>query len=75
MIDGARLLFSVFKLRIGVAIMLCALAGASAGGALFLRGSLRLARDPCRRSAMANFRASLAQLGLLLLGALADAAF
>ena len=51
------------------------LAGASAGGALFLRGSLRLARDPCRRSAMANFHASLAQLGLLLLGALADAAF
>ena len=51
------------------------LAGAVAGGALFLRGSLRLARDPSRRNAMASFHASLAQLGLLLLGTLADAAF
>ena len=51
------------------------LAGATAGGVLFLRGSLRLVRDPTRRNAMANFRASLAQLGLLLLGAMADAAF
>ena len=158
MIDGARLLLSVFKLRIGVAIMLCTLAGAAvapgpgiapgamavlalavllsscaagafnqyaerdldarmartrsrpfvtgrysdawywpagiatlllpaafgmgwlylagaaAGGVLFLRGSLRLVRNPSRRNAMANFHASLAQLGLLLLGALADAA-
>ena len=51
------------------------LAGAATGGALFLRGSLRLVRDPGKRSAMANFHASLAQLGLLLLGVLADAAF
>ena len=51
------------------------LAGAVAGGVLFLRGSLRLVRNPGRASAMANFHASLAQLGLLLLGALADAAF
>ena len=51
------------------------LAGAVAGGVLFLRGSLRLVRSPSRVSAMANFHASLAQLGLLLLGALADAAF
>ena len=50
------------------------LAGAVAGGALFLRGSLRLVRDPGRAGAMANFHASLAQLGLLLLGTLADAA-
>ena len=49
-------------------------AGVAAGGVVFLRGSLRLARDPGRRNAMANFHASLAQLGLLLLGALADAA-
>ena len=48
------------------------LACAAAGGALFLRASLRLARDPSRRRAMANFHASLTQLGLLLLGALAD---
>ena len=50
------------------------LAGALTGGALFLRGSLRLVRDPGRASAMANFHASLAHLGLLLLGVLADAA-
>ena len=51
------------------------LAGAVAGGVLFLRGSLRLVRNPSRKSAMANFHASLVQLGLLLLGTLADAAF
>ena len=51
------------------------LAGAAAGGALFPRGSVRLVRDPGRAGAMANFRASLAQIGLLLVGALADAAF
>ena len=50
------------------------LAGAVAGGGLFLRGSLRLVRDPGRAGAMANFHASLAQLGLLLLGTLADVA-
>ena len=50
------------------------LAGAVAGGAVFLRGSLRLVRDPGRARAMANFHASLAQLGLLLLGTLADTA-
>ena len=38
------------------------------------RGSLRLVREPGRARAMANFHASLAQLGLLLLGTLADAA-
>lgn len=51
------------------------LVGAVAGGVLFLRASLRLVRNPNRASAMANFHASLAQLGLLLFGALADAAF
>ena len=50
------------------------LAGAVAGGAVFLRGSVRLVRRPGRAGAMANFHASLAQLGLLLLGTLADAA-
>ena len=53
-----------------------ALPGRRRGGpaAVFLRGSLRLVREPGRAGAMANFHASLAQLGLLLLGTLADAA-
>jgi protoheme IX farnesyltransferase len=48
------------------------LATALAGGALFLRRSVKLAQDPCRKAAMANFHASLIQLGLLQLGAMAD---
>ena len=59
-----------FFFGLGWLYLVCAVAG----GALFLRGSLRLARDPGRTGAMANFHASLAQLGLLLLGTLADAA-
>ena len=47
------------------------LAGAAAGGALFLAASLRLARQPGPAAARANFRASLAQLSLLQLGAIA----
>jgi hypothetical protein len=43
------------------------------GGALFLRASLRLVRRPSTSTAMGNFRASLAQLGLLLLAAIGDA--
>jgi len=47
--------------------------GAVAGGALFLRASVRLAYRPSTATAMSNFRASLAQLGLLLLAAILDA--
>jgi protoheme IX farnesyltransferase len=47
--------------------------GAATGGAYFLRASLRLARDPTPKAAIANFHASLAQLGLLLAGALLNA--
>ena len=47
-------------------------AGAVAGGALFVITSARLARDPSRRNARANFLASLAQLTLLLVGAMAE---
>jgi len=47
---------------------------AFAGGALFLLYSLALVRTPDVASARRNFRASLAQLGLLLVGAIADAA-
>ncbi|CAK0746562.1 Protoheme IX farnesyltransferase 2 [Azospirillaceae bacterium] len=45
------------------------LACAAAGGACFLWCSWRLVRDPSLANAKANFRASLLQLSLLLLGA------
>jgi len=50
------------------------LAGAAAGGALFLHYGWRLVRHPDRKSAMACFHASLAQLSLLLLAAMLDGA-
>jgi len=49
------------------------LTGAICGGAYFLAKSAALVLDPGRRSAMANFHASLAQLALLLAAAIADA--
>jgi len=49
------------------------LTGALLGGALFVRRSLALYRAPGRQAAMANFRASLVQLGLLLIAAIMDA--
>jgi protoheme IX farnesyltransferase len=49
------------------------LLGAAAGGAYFLHTSVRLWRAPGRVNARANFRASLAQLSLLLAAAVADA--
>ena len=49
-------------------------AGAIAGGLLFLRAAARLASDPSRKTAMGSFHASLAQLSLLLLGVILDAA-
>jgi protoheme IX farnesyltransferase len=47
-------------------------AAAALGGAYFLAASVRLARAPTTEAAIANFRASLAQLALLLLGAILD---
>ena len=49
-------------------------AGALAGGALFLRGAWRLASAPSKATARASFRASLVQLTLLLVAAIADRA-
>jgi protoheme IX farnesyltransferase len=49
------------------------LTGAIAGGAYFLIRSAQLVLHPGRRSAMANFHASLVQLSLLLAAAIADA--
>ncbi len=48
--------------------------GAGLGGGVFLWRSIALWRAPSPRTAMANFGASLVQLGLLLLGVFADAA-
>lgn len=48
------------------------LIGAVIGGALFVRGSIRLVRHPGPEMAIANFHASLIQLTLLLVGAMAD---
>jgi protoheme IX farnesyltransferase len=48
------------------------LVGAALGGGLFLARSIALVRAPGPESALANFHASLAQLGLLLAAAIAD---
>jgi len=45
---------------------------AAAGGAIFLRASWRLLRDPARGHAMATFRASLLHFALLSLGVILD---
>lgn len=47
-------------------------AGAFAGGFLFIQKAWRLTRDPCRKSAMICFHASLIQLTLVLFGAILD---
>jgi protoheme IX farnesyltransferase len=47
--------------------------GAIVGGFLFIQKAWRLTRDPCRKSAMICFHASLIQLTLVLLGAILDA--
>jgi len=49
------------------------LGAALGGGAYFLLKSAALVQEPCRRTAMANFHASLVQLTLLLTAAIADA--
>ncbi|RZI43301.1 protoheme IX farnesyltransferase [Herbaspirillum sp. HC18] len=49
------------------------LAGAAIGGMYFLKKSIKLAQQPCRATAMANFHASLLQLTLVLTTAIIDA--
>ncbi|MGE5338593.1 MAG: heme o synthase [Gemmatimonadota bacterium] len=56
-------------LRPGAIYVTCA----AIGGAWFVYAALRLARNPARATALRCFLASLAQLSLLLLGAMADA--
>jgi protoheme IX farnesyltransferase len=62
--------FSLLPLFFGMGIIY--LAGAVAGGAYFMIKSVELVRQPGPTAAMANFRASFVQLGLLLLGAIID---
>ena len=50
------------------------LAGAAAGGGWFVITSLRLVEQPGPKAAMVNFKASLLQLGVLLLAAILDRA-
>ena len=50
------------------------LAGAVIGGALFLRRSVDLVRNPGPEAALRNFKASLLQLGMLLTAAIIDGA-
>jgi len=50
------------------------LSAALVGGGYLLAKSVRLARETNRRNALVNFHASLAQLTLLLVAAIADAA-
>lgn len=50
-------------------------AGAATGGFLFLQKAWRLTRNPCRRSAMVCFHASLIQLTVVLVAAIIDAQF
>ena len=49
--------------------------GAATGGALFLMKSWQLVRSPERKAALASFHASLIQLTLVLVGAIADSQF
>ena len=48
------------------------LAGAASGGAWFVWKSIRLVQDPGPIAAFVNFKASLLQLGLLLIAAILD---
>lgn len=77
---AARIVFASTLALVGVSLLpvlfgvgMVYFAGALIGGAHFIRKAWQLARAPGRRTAMSSFHASLAQLGLLLLAAIADA--
>jgi protoheme IX farnesyltransferase len=77
----ARVIFAHTLLLAGLSLLPVAygmgwiyLAGATVGAAYFVAMSWRLLRAPSRAAAGANFRASLAQLSLLLVAAILDAA-
>lgn len=66
----AVVLVSLLPLAAGMGLIY--LVGALGGGGLFIWRSIELVRDPGPKTAMANFYASLAQLGLLLIAAIVD---
>jgi protoheme IX farnesyltransferase len=77
---AAQIVFASTLALVGVSLLpvffgagLVYFAGALSGGAYFIRKSWQLARAPGRETAMCSFHASLAQLSLLLLAAMADA--
>ncbi len=74
-----KVIFAHTVLLVGLSLLpvfwsmgLIYLAGAAAGGALFLWTSIRLVMEPSRKRAIQNFLASLLQLVLLLSGAVTD---
>ena len=69
---GAVLLVASSLLPLALGMGPVYAAGAAAGGAIFLRQAWRLAREPGIGTARASFRASLVQLSLLLVAAIAD---
>jgi heme o synthase len=77
---AAQIVFASALALVGVSLLpiffgagLIYFAGALAGGVHFIRKAWKLARAPSRKTAMSSFHASLAQLSLLLLAAMADA--
>jgi protoheme IX farnesyltransferase len=71
---GAVLLVAASLVPLALGMGIVYLAGAAAGGAWLVVKAARLAAAPARGTAMASFHASLAQLTLLLVAAIADAA-
>lgn len=77
---AAQIVFASALALVGVSLLpvffgagLVYFAGALAGGAHFVHKAWQLARAPSRKTAMSSFHASLVQLSLLLLAAMADA--
>ncbi|MFO0996982.1 MAG: heme o synthase [Alphaproteobacteria bacterium] len=66
----ALALLSLVPVAFGLGLVYAACA--ALGGALFVRRSVALVAQPGPKAAMANFHASLAQLSLLLVGAIVD---
>lgn len=66
----ALVVLSILPVRYGMGAIY--LATAAIGGALFVAKSVALVREPGRPAAMRNFHASLVQLSLLQIGAVAD---
>jgi protoheme IX farnesyltransferase len=66
----AVVLVSLLPMAMGSGLVY--LAGALAGGGLFILRSIELVRNPGPKTAQSNFHASLLQLGLLLIAAIVD---